>query len=59
MPMDVLAGVPLKELQQMGKAADTEKPQKYKGFEVGYELFTINGRMLGQGEPIRVNHRDS
>ena len=57
--MDVLAGVPLKELQQMGKAADTEKPQKYKGFEVGYELFTINGRMLGQGEPIRVNHRDS
>ena len=54
MPMDVLAGVPLKELQQMGKAADAEKPQKYKGFEVGYDLFTINGRMLGQGEPIRV-----
>jgi FtsP/CotA-like multicopper oxidase with cupredoxin domain len=54
MPMDVLAGVPLKELQQMGKAADAEKPQKYKGFEVGYELFSINGRMLGQGEPIRV-----
>ena len=54
MPMDVLAGVPLKELQQMGKAADEEKPQKYKGFEVGYELFSINGRMLGQGEPIRV-----
>ena len=54
MPMDVLAGVPLKELQQMGKAADAEKPQKYKGFEVGYDLFSINGRMLGQGEPIRV-----
>lgn len=54
MPMDVLTGVPLKELQQMGKAADEEKPQKYKGFEVGYELFSINGRMLGQGEPIRV-----
>ncbi len=54
MPMDVLAGVPLKELQQIGKAADEEKPQKYKGFEVGYELFSINGRMLGQGEPIRV-----
>src|SRR5436309_13207076 len=45
MPMDVLAGVPLKELQQMGKAADEEKPQKYKGFEGGYELFSINGRM--------------
>jgi len=54
MPMDVLAGVPLEELQQMGKAADAEKPQKYKGFEVGYDLFSVNGRMLGQGEPIRV-----
>jgi FtsP/CotA-like multicopper oxidase with cupredoxin domain len=27
---------------------------KPKGFEVGYGLFTINGRMLGHGEPIRV-----
>jgi FtsP/CotA-like multicopper oxidase with cupredoxin domain len=26
-----------------------------QGFEVGYELFTINGRMLGHGEPISVN----
>ena len=25
-----------------------------KGFEVGYELFCINGKMLGHGEPIRV-----
>lgn len=24
------------------------------GYEVGYELFCINGRMLGQGEPIKV-----
>jgi FtsP/CotA-like multicopper oxidase with cupredoxin domain len=24
------------------------------GFEVGYQYFTINGRMLGHGEPIRV-----
>ena len=24
------------------------------GFEVGYSLFSINGRMLGHGEPIRV-----
>ena len=24
------------------------------GFEVGYSLFAINGRMLGHGEPIRV-----
>lgn len=25
-----------------------------KGFEVGYDAFTINGRMLGHGEPVRV-----
>jgi FtsP/CotA-like multicopper oxidase with cupredoxin domain len=24
------------------------------GYEVGYELFSINGKMLGHGEPIRV-----
>jgi len=24
------------------------------GYEVGYDAFTINGRMLGHGEPIRV-----
>ena len=24
------------------------------GYEVGYRLFSVNGRMLGQGEPIRV-----
>jgi len=54
MAMDVLAGAPLQALQQMGKAADDEAHQKSKGFEVGYELFAINGRMLGHGEPIRV-----
>ena len=25
-----------------------------KGYEVGYRVFTINGRILGYGEPIRV-----
>jgi FtsP/CotA-like multicopper oxidase with cupredoxin domain len=54
MAMDVLAGAPVKALQQMGKAADEEAQEKTKGFEVGYELFSINGRMLGHGEPIRV-----
>jgi FtsP/CotA-like multicopper oxidase with cupredoxin domain len=28
------------------------------GCEVGYRLFTINGRMLGHGEPITVNAGD-
>ena len=54
MAMDALAGAPLKALQQMGAAADAEAQEKTKGFEVGYDLFGINGRMLGHGEPIRV-----
>jgi len=29
-----------------------------KGYEVGYKSFTINGRMLGHGEPIRVRLRE-
>ncbi|MGH6812879.1 MAG: multicopper oxidase family protein [Methylocella sp.] len=56
MAMNVLAGAPQKALQQMGQAADEEAREKAKGFEVGYELFGINGRMLGYGEPIRVKH---
>jgi FtsP/CotA-like multicopper oxidase with cupredoxin domain len=54
MAMDMLPGAPVKELQQIGEKADQEAQDKTKGFEVGYELFGINGRMLGQGEPIRV-----
>jgi FtsP/CotA-like multicopper oxidase with cupredoxin domain len=54
MALDALAGAPAKKLQQIGKVADVEAQEKTKGFEVGYELFGINGRMLGHGEPIRV-----
>jgi FtsP/CotA-like multicopper oxidase with cupredoxin domain len=54
MAMDFLAGGPIKELQQIGKAADQETKGTPKGFEVGYELFSINGRALGYGERIRV-----
>jgi FtsP/CotA-like multicopper oxidase with cupredoxin domain len=54
MAMDVLAGTPLEALQQMGEAADKGAQETVKGFEVGYELFGINGRMLGHGEPVRV-----
>src|SRR6202030_3415185 len=54
MAMDALAGAPVKAVQQMGKIADAEAQEKTKGFEVGYELFGINGRMLVHGEPIRV-----
>ncbi len=55
MAIDALAGAPLKALQQIGMAADAAAAaEKTKGFEVGYDLFGINGRMLGHGEPIRV-----
>jgi FtsP/CotA-like multicopper oxidase with cupredoxin domain len=54
MAMDALAGTPVKMLQQMGKSSDEAATQKTKGFEVDYELFSINGRLLGHGEPIRV-----
>ena len=54
MASDALAGAPIAVLQQMGKAADEEAKSKTKGFEVGYEMFSINGRMLGQGDAIGV-----
>lgn len=54
MAMDALAGSAIPALQQLGAAADAEARTRTKGFEVGYELFAINGRMLGHGEPIRV-----
>ncbi|MGZ5029306.1 MAG: multicopper oxidase family protein [Methylobacter sp.] len=53
-PMAVLVGGPLRELKQIGKQADEEAPGLPKGFEVGYELFSINGKTLGHGDPIRV-----
>lgn len=28
------------------------------GYEVGYRYFTVNGRMLGHGEPVRVKQRE-
>ncbi|WP_407175240.1 multicopper oxidase family protein [Bradyrhizobium sp. STM 3562] len=54
MPMEALVGEPIKALQDMGKAADAAAREKAKGYELSYDLFSINGRMLGHGEPIRV-----
>jgi FtsP/CotA-like multicopper oxidase with cupredoxin domain len=54
MAMDFLAGAPIPELQRIGRRADAESKEKAKGFEVGYQRFAINGKMLGAGEPIRV-----
>jgi FtsP/CotA-like multicopper oxidase with cupredoxin domain len=54
--MDFLVGEEIKALKDTGEAAmqASLKRGMPKGYEVGYQFFTINGRMLGHGEPIRV-----
>jgi FtsP/CotA-like multicopper oxidase with cupredoxin domain len=56
-PQDFLspaAHVPL--LEKAGESAMMASLAKGMphGYEVGYDFFTINGRMLGHGEPVRV-----
>jgi len=47
----------LKELETFGESAMKASLSKGMphGYEVGYRYFTINGRMLGHGEPLTVN----
>ncbi len=45
----------LKEVGERAMKASLAKGTPH-GYEVGYTVFTINGRMLGHGEPIRVKH---
>jgi FtsP/CotA-like multicopper oxidase with cupredoxin domain len=57
MDMDFLSPAkPVEELKARGESAMKESLAKGMphGFEVGYGSFTINGRMLGSGEPVRV-----
>jgi FtsP/CotA-like multicopper oxidase with cupredoxin domain len=56
MAMNFLAGSEIKELKDKGETAMNAsiKAGNPKGYEVGYQFFTINGHMLGHGEPIRV-----
>jgi FtsP/CotA-like multicopper oxidase with cupredoxin domain len=54
MAMDALAGAPVEALRQVQNAADARAKGAPKGFEVSYDLFGINGKMLGHGAPIRV-----
>ena len=42
-----------KKVEQSVRAGQSGE-QKSNGWEVGYRLFSINGRALGHGEPIRV-----
>lgn len=56
MAMDFLSGTMNKTLRDQGESAmhASLAEGKSHGFEIGYDSFTINGRMLGHGEPIRV-----
>jgi FtsP/CotA-like multicopper oxidase with cupredoxin domain len=57
MPQDFLSpSRPDKKLEETGEStmkASLSKGMPH-GYEVGYGSFTINGRMLGHGDPIRV-----
>jgi FtsP/CotA-like multicopper oxidase with cupredoxin domain len=57
MAQDFLAPIAkAKELEKAGESsmkASLAKGMPH-GYEVGYRYFTINGRMLGHGEPLRV-----
>jgi len=57
MPQDFLSpATKEKELEEAGESAMKASLAKGMphGYEVGYQYFTINGRMLGHGEPVRV-----
>lgn len=57
MAMDfLLPATTVKELKDGGESAMNASLARGAphGFEVGYGSFTINGRMLGSGDPIRV-----
>jgi FtsP/CotA-like multicopper oxidase with cupredoxin domain len=57
MAMDFLSpSTRVKSLEEQGESAMKASLAKGmpKGYEVGYGAFTINGHMLGHGEPVRV-----
>ncbi len=61
MAMDFLApATRVKELETAGESAMKASLAKGAphGYEVGYRHFTINGRMSGHGDPIRVKQGD-
>jgi len=56
MAMDFLPGKEIPELKAMQEKAEKESAGMPKGYEVGYKIFTINGKQLGHGEPLRVKY---
>jgi len=61
MPMDFLAPADRdRQLEAAGESAMSASLRKGMphGYEVGYDAFSINGRMLGHGDPLRVKSND-
>lgn len=56
MAQNFLPPAQVKELEVTGESAMKASLAKGMphGYEVGYRFFTINGRMLGHGDPVRV-----
>lgn len=56
MPGGFLAGEAVADLRDMGERAMNASlaAGSPHGYEVGYDVFTVNGRSLGSGDPIRV-----
>jgi len=44
----------LRDQNAAAVAAAIKAGQPEQGFELAYNLFSVNGRMLGEGEPVRV-----
>lgn len=60
MPSDFLVGEPVAALKDQGEqamAASMAAGMPH-GYEIGYDTFTINGRVLGHGDPIHVKTGD-
>jgi FtsP/CotA-like multicopper oxidase with cupredoxin domain len=54
-PFFMAEGEEEEEGAEAGKSGEQEhKQEKPNGWEIGYRLFSINGKALGFGEPIRV-----
>jgi FtsP/CotA-like multicopper oxidase with cupredoxin domain len=56
MDQNFLAGAQVADLKSRGESAmqNSMKQGRPHGYEVNYRSFTINGRILGHGEPVRV-----
>ncbi|WP_369393734.1 multicopper oxidase family protein [Streptomyces sp. CG1] len=55
-PQTFLAGSPVPDLKRKGEKAmaDSLARGMPRGYEVGYRVFSVNGRRLGHGPPIKV-----